>query len=163
MKKYIPLILIFIGIVLFIVIYIYSLNNKKYTDHIDDFYGTWELVNNNYKDLGDYVNNNYSTNKKIIINKRNIDSEITKTKGLFSCGFNIPKRDFAITNYNNKTMECSEDIYLITTLNKLIIENNSKKDLKDLIICFEIKDDMLIQRDCDTDIPNVGITYKKIK
>ncbi len=162
MKKYIPLILIFIGIVLFVAIYIYSLNNKKYTDHIDDFYGTWELVNNNYKDLGDYVNNNYSINKKIIINKRNIDSEIAKTKGLLSCGFNIPKHDFAITNYNNKTMECSEDVYLITTLNKLISQNNNK-EWQNLIICFDLKDNMLIQRDCNTEVENVGITYQKVK
>jgi len=162
MKKYIPLILIFIGIIIFIVIYIYSLNNKKYNDHIDDFYGTWELVNNNYKDLGDYVNNNYSTNKKIIINKRNIDSEIMKTKGLLSCGFNIPKRDFAITNYNNKTMECSENVYLITTLNKLISQNNNR-EWQDIIICFTLNDNTLIQKDCNTDIPDVGIAYKKIK
>ena len=124
MKKYIPLILIVIGIIIFIIIYIHTLNNKPFNDHIDDFYGTWELVNDNFDDISDYVNTNYSSNKKIIINKNNIENKNIQTKSLYSCGFNISKHDFAITNYNNDTMECSEEIYLITTLDKLISQNN---------------------------------------
>ena len=129
---------------------------------VKKYYGSWELVNNNYNALDKYVSKDYKTLKTIKINRKNIEN-LTKNYKIYSCEFKIPKRDFAITTFNPKTEDCEKNDYLITTLDKLIKHNKNNNDWQDQIICFDLDNDMLIQRDCDTNIPDVGITYKKIK
>ena len=164
MKEYKILVAI-IGIIILgsIIFILYLLGQPGNGKDVKKYYGTWKLVSNNYIELTDVVSSDYKALEKIKINKKNLENEDNQIKHLAGCAFNIPKRDFGITTFNPKTEDCEKSGYLITTLGKLIIQDNNNQDWQDYIICFDIKGDKLIQRECSDEIKDVGITYQKIK
>ena len=164
MREYKILIIISAIIIIILAIFGFILLTKEEVEPVvKQYYGTYKLVDNNYIRLNEYVSHDYKVYETIEINKKNIENLSKPVKGLATCAYNIPSKDFAITTFNNKTEDCEKKEYLLTTLDQVIVQKGNKNDWKNKIICFDLEDDMLVQRDCNDDIKDVGIKYQKIK
>ena len=164
MREYKVLIIISTIIIIILAIFGFILLTKEEGEQVvKQYYGAYKWVDNNYIRLNEYVSQDYKVYETIEINKKNIENLSKPIKGLATCAYNIPSKDFAITTFNNKTEDCEKKEYLLTTLDQVIVQKGNKNDWKNKIICFDLEDDMLIQRDCNDEIKDVGIKYQKIK
>ena len=141
--------------------------NAKVDNALKKYCGTWELIDDNYYKMkteskndwafDEFNSDNIVAKKEIVINKDNIE----KQTGNWGCEFNDTKTGYAITNFDITTYECKDNYYLFINLDELINVNPDKKDWKNRKVCFEIKNNELIQRDCPLgQAPNVGVKYK---
>ena len=156
-----------VGIILVSGVYlIYDVIPKaKEKRELEKYYGTWVLEEDSYDKLYflDYdiedkkvIRDNYKTKKEIVINKDNLKSDA----GDWGCGFNTPTNGFAITTWVDT--ECTDNYYLLTSLNKLVeFDSDDLKEKYNFMMCFDLKDNMLIQKTCKDIISNEGIKYKR--
>ena len=130
----------------------------KVNNEMKKYYGEWELVDNDYDNAVKVGNAEYELKKNIVIDKNNIESQ-GDTR---SCGFNKPSKGFAITTF--KDLECSNEYYLITSLDDLAENTTTEYPLENILVCFDLKDNSLIQKTCapndNTTAKNVNLTYK---
>ena len=129
----------------------------KINNQLKKYYGTWVLVEDNFKNILDNPNRSYTPAKEIVIDKSNIDSQMGG-----GCGFNQPENGFSITTYTDNG--CGKDDYLITSLKFLIAQEGDIEEWENKMLCFDLKDDMLIQKKCymndNVVIKNQNIKYK---
>ncbi len=159
--------LIVIGVIIYSGLYIKkrAIPKAKEQNELEKYYGTWVLEEDLFNDLyiknsGKVINDDYRAKKEIVINKDNIESEA----GTWGCGLNMPEKDYAITTWDD--MECKKDYYLITSLNKLVdFDSDELKEKYNKMMCFDLKNDKLIQRDCKDITHSIdnsnGIEYKR--
>lgn len=142
---------LFFGFTYLIFDYIPKIKEEK---EMELYYGKWELVDKNYDNVVKMFNVEYKLKKQIVIDSNNIESQ--------NCGFNRPQKEYAITTYND--MDCSNEYYLITSLDKIVESQATDYPIENVLICFELKDKRLIQIKCVLDdnstAKNVKITYK---
>ena len=129
----------------------------KINKELKKYYGTWVLVEDNFKNVFDNSDKSYTAAKEIVIDKNNIDSQVGG-----GCGFNHPENGFSITTYTDDG--CGKEYYLITSLKFLTTQEGDVEEWEDKILCFDLKDDMLVQKKCylndNTVYKNQEIKYK---
>ena len=130
----------------------------KVDNEMKKYYGEWELVDENYGNVAKMFNAEYKLKKQLVIDRSNIESQA----GNYGCGFNKPQNGYAITSY--KESGCSNEYYLITSLDNIVEGTTTDYPLENVLICFELKDKTLTQIKCGLDdnsaAKNEKITYK---
>lgn len=132
----------------------------KVNNELKKYYGTWELVEDNFIELNENYGvdriEDYKALKEIVINEDNLESQSSRS----SAGFNTPKNGFAITTYPLSYDE--GEYYFFAELGKLIEQEANDEYWKELTICFKLEGDMLIQSGCGLD-DNTTISVGNIK
>lgn len=155
------LVVAFIGIALFFgftyLVFDY-IPKVKVKNEMAKYYGEWKLIDGDYENVVKMYNAEYKLKSQININKDNLESQGDNS----TCGFNRPSKDYAITSYTDDG--CSDDYYLLTTLDKLVESPLTDYPLENVKICFELKDKTLTQKKCalndNSTAENKRITYK---
>lgn len=158
----IVIIMAIIGIALFFgITYLFFdyIPKVKQNKKNENYYGKYELVfdgfneYNNLEDIDGNINNIFPDNYVAINN-----FEITKNNLKIDSGFGNFDYGFSTGSWDEL------DTILVITLDQLVKYDSSNQSWKGRKLCFNKKDDTLVQIDCPLgQMRSVGIVYKQVK